>query len=77
MILHLIKCEMCPNQFRIHPHHHPAENATPDGWMTLFQGDIRGSEGWHFCSDACLSTWLAKRSKDVVQEDYREEGLNV
>ena len=57
MILHLMKCEMCDNQFSFNPQEHPASRKLPANWLFVFEGEIQNSEGWHFCSRGCLQQW--------------------
>jgi hypothetical protein len=61
MILQIVKCEECENQFPILPHQRPYEWDIPAGWLTLIEGNPQTSEGWHFCGSACLSGWIANR----------------
>jgi hypothetical protein len=66
MILNIVKCEKCENQFPIAPHHRPYEWNIPTGWLTLIEGNPQTSEGWHFCGPACLGVWLEdKKAKSV------------
>lgn len=59
MILHLVKCEMCDNQFNFHPMQR-IDREMPTEWFTVFRGkDIQGQEGWHFCSKGCLREWIS------------------
>jgi hypothetical protein len=83
MIQHLIKCEVCNNQFEFNPMERPYGRMAPEGWLTLFpMKDMQGSEGWHFCSLACIYRWIEKLQDEVqgepVQESpyiRREEGV--
>ena len=61
MILHIVKCEMCDNQFQFNPFERPHERNAPESWFTLFRSKLmQAQEGWDFCSLACLYRWSAK-----------------
>ena len=63
MIVHLIKCEMCENQFQFNHFERPHERKAPDSWFTVFQSkDIQAQEGWHFCSLRCLNRWVLMKA---------------
>lgn len=70
MVEHRIKCEMCDNSFQFSsPMQRPFERTAPPGWFIVFpyDEDMRGSEGWHFCSRSCLNRWTASPSHEEVQ----------
>lgn len=61
MILHIVKCEMCDNQFQFNPLERPYERKAPETWLSVYQSkDIQAQEGWHFCSTLCLHRWTGK-----------------
>lgn len=61
MILQIVKCEQCENQFSILPRQRPYEWNVPVGWLTLIEGNLQTSEGWHFCGPACLCEWVEEK----------------
>lgn len=54
----MIKCEMCPEHFVIpYPEARPYEYETPEGWITVAQGNPQHVEAQHFCSKVCIAKW--------------------
>jgi hypothetical protein len=68
MILNIVKCEQCENQFPMHPHQHMSEWDIPSGWITMFIGSMCNSTGYHFCSMQCLSEWLEDKKARGIHE---------
>lgn len=59
-ILHLVRCECyehCKQEFSFGANC-IASDFAPDTWITLFEGNIRTSEGYNFCSKECLFNWM-------------------
>lgn len=70
MILHLVKCEMCNEQFSFNPLERGEMSHAPDSWLTLFHAkNMYAQQGWHFCSKWCLNSWLdaQRTSNEIVQ----------
>lgn len=67
MILHLVRCEMCTNEFSFSPlEQFPGRSSAPASWFTLFASkDIQAQEGRHFCSALCLAQWATIRDEEV------------
>lgn len=62
-IIHLIRCEEydeCHQEFSFDPMAHRSTYGLPGKWLLLFEGDPQTQEGYHFCSNGCLSDWLQK-----------------
>lgn len=78
MILHLVKCEMCDNQFRFDPMLHQIPDHTPDTWFTVFQGkDLHAQEGWNFCSKQCLQAWLVQLAHAQGDDQFSRETEHI
>jgi hypothetical protein len=59
-ILHLVRCEQyenCKQEFSFGTNT-IASDFTPETWIALFEGNPRVSEGYNFCSKACLALWI-------------------
>jgi YHS domain-containing protein len=60
MLQQFVKCEMCSNQFEVHPRTRAGDWEAPQGWLLLHNlRDMRGEEGQHFCSERCLQFFLS------------------
>lgn len=61
--LHLVRCEQhenCKQEYSFGSNC-IASDFAPEAWITLFDGKLRGNEGWHFCSKECLFDWMMER----------------
>lgn len=66
-------CEMCSANFRIHRYERPHEWQIPPDWFTLFEGELRGQEGWNFCSLGHLLDWVCEQMVVRSRGDKEEE----
>lgn len=76
-ILHVVRCEQyeqCKQEFSFGTNT-VASDFAPDTWITLFEGNPRLSEGWHFCSHLCLARWTMERIVSSVDLEKSEDWL--
>lgn len=63
MILHQVKCEICPKSVEIGTLVNFWDVPLSQEWFTVFMGAMRPEpKAMHFCSTPCLKTWLANQS---------------
>lgn len=72
MILHQVKCEMCPNFVDIGTLMNAWDFPLTQEWLTVYKGRVGQNLVMNFCSDTCLKQWLAKPSETVPREEPRE-----